>query len=135
MKQVGYVVQVDEEVKIRVARESACGGNCGACHGCPSGAVFITCLNNKEHPFEIGEQVVIEMSSANFLKGTFGSYGVMTICMLLGAILGYAVTKNEITSVLGGVLGLILGAVWMRLMFGKHSQNLTIQRQNEERKQ
>ncbi len=135
MKQIGYVVQVEEDVKIRVARESACGGNCGACHGCPSGAVFITYPNDKSNPFEIGEQVVIEMSSSNFLKGTFGSYGIMTICMLLGAILGYVVTKQEIISVLGGFLGLIFGAVFMRLMFGRHSQNLTIKRQNEKRKQ
>lgn len=135
MEQIGYVVETGDTIKVRVMRESACGGNCGACHGCPSEAVLITYPNEKDNPFEIGEQVVIEMSATHFLRGTFGSYGVMTVCMLTGAILGYVFSKQEIVSIAGGFAGLMIGAVFMRLLFGRHTQTLKIKRQNEERKQ
>lgn len=136
MEQTGYVVEVlGTDVKVRVMRESACGGNCGACHGCPSGAVFVTCANDADAPFMVGEEVVIEMPTKQFLGGTLGSYGIMTFCMLLGAILGYLLTKHEAVSVLGGFWGLTAGILLMRVCFQGHQAAIKVKRQNEIRKQ
>lgn len=131
MEQIGYVVEIKEEVKIRVMRESACGGNCASCHGCPSGVVFVRCPNDPSNPYFVGEQVVIQMPTAEFLGGTFGSYGTMSISMLMGAILGYAIFKQELISVFGGFLGLILGVFLVRIFFLKRRQNLIIKRQDK----
>ncbi|MEE1013759.1 MAG: SoxR reducing system RseC family protein [Clostridia bacterium] len=136
MEQIGYVVEVlGTDVKVRVVRESACGGNCGACHGCPSGAVFVTCANDIDVPFMVGEEVVVEMPAKQFFGGTLGSYGIMTLCMLLGAILGYLLTKYEAVSVLGGFLGLVVGILLMRVFFQGRQAAIKVKRQNEMRKQ
>ena len=136
MEQTGYVVEVlGADVKVRVMRESACGGNCGACHGCPSGAVFITCANDAGTPFKVGEEVIVEMPTKQFFGGTLGSYGIMTLSMLFGAILGYLLTKHEAVSVLGGFLGLTAGILLMRVCFQGHQTGIKVKRKNEIRKQ
>ena len=44
MEQTGYVTKVsDGRIKVRVIRESSCGGNCVSCKGCPSGIQLIEC--------------------------------------------------------------------------------------------
>ena len=44
MEQTGYVTKVsDDRIKVRVIRESSCGGNCVSCKGCPSGIQLIEC--------------------------------------------------------------------------------------------
>ncbi|MBQ2614159.1 MAG: SoxR reducing system RseC family protein [Clostridia bacterium] len=132
MMQTGYVAKIESgTVKIRVMRESACGGNCASCHGCPSGTVFVTGNDNPADPFVIGEEVLIEMPSKKFFSGMFGSYGVMALGMLLGASAGYGLTDTEGFSVLGAFLGLAVGAVLMRLLSKKREDGIRIIRQKE----
>ena len=135
LDQIGYVMQTsEEEVKIRVMRESACGGNCGACHGCPSGAIIISYPNDPKHPFVIGEAVTITMQTREFLAGTLRSYGMLTICMIVGAILGYWLSKTEIISILGSFFGFILGTFFMQRISKKHKETIRVKRQNEGQK-
>ena len=132
MEQIGCVAQVNEkEVKIRVMRESACGGNCGACHGCPTGAVLISYPNDPINPFVVGETVVITMASSQFIEGTLYSYGLLTLTMILGAILGYCMTHMEIISVLGAFGGLTIGVLLMRYVTAKKTGTFYVKRQNE----
>lgn len=132
MEQVGYVVASQNgQVKVRVMRESACGGNCVSCKGCPSDSVFISCMDDKDSPYQIGEEVLITMPAKHFLNGTFGSYGLMTACTLAGGILGYILSKIEPISVLGAVVGLILGASLMRLLFRNYTSGIQIARRKE----
>ena len=130
MEQIGYVTQIDDhEVKIRVMRESACGGNCGACHGCPSGAILVTYPNDPEHLFFVGETVVIEMPTGKFLGGTLRSYGVMTLAMILGAILGYFLTHTELGSVFGTMIGFVVGVLFMRWLVHRQVNMICVKRQ------
>ena len=132
MEQVGYVARIDEtEIIIRVARESACGGNCGACHGCPSDAILVACPNDDKQPYFIGEEVRLRMPSETFLSGTLLSYGLMTVAMLLGAILGYVVTNAEFGSVLGTFAGFAVGVLGMRWASRWHRDTIQVIRQNE----
>lgn len=132
MTQTGYVAKIESgTVMIRAMRESACGGNCASCHGCPSGTAFVTCKDDLASPFVVGEEVLIAMPSKKFFSGMFGSYGVMALGMLLGASIGYGLTHTEGFSVLGAFLGLAVGAALMRLLSKKRENDIQIIRQKE----
>lgn len=114
MEQTGFVAELcGDKVKVRVDRESACGGNCAGCHGCPNHAVLITCANDMENPYELGEKVQVVMSTGTFFSGMFLSYGILILMVLLGAVVGFCLTRLEGVSVLGAFLGLLLGGGWV----------------------
>ncbi len=123
MKQTGYVAKIEDGMaKIRVERESACGGNCAGCHGCPQNAVFVSCPDDPKKPFLIGEQVLVTMPTNQFFMGILQSYGVFIVSMILGAVLGFIFIGNEGASVLGGFFGLLFGG-WLVHLIGKHTPN------------
>lgn len=129
MKQVGYVTYAsDEEIKVRVDRTSACGGNCAGCHGCPSDAVIITAKNDANPPYQVGEEVKIIQKNSIFFTGTFGSYGLLSACILLGIVIGYYITRQDIYAVFGGLIGFGIGALMMKLLFRKHRRDFQIER-------
>lgn len=116
MKQYGYVTEVlDNKVKVRVIRESSCGGNCVSCKGCPAEAVIVDCTANES--VCIGEKVALIMKDTDFYKGVFWGYGQSVLMMLIFAILGYALFKTEAASVLGAVLGLVFGIGLAKIVF------------------
>lgn len=117
LRQYGYVTAVvGDTVKIRVDRQSACGGNCGACHGCPSDAVLIEQKNDPDRPFSVGERVILVMPSRSFFSGLLQSYGALAVSLFGGAILGYLIGRTEGGCVLGGFLGLLIGGAVMTLL-------------------
>ncbi len=129
MKKTGFVTEVlKDTVKVRVVRESACGGNCAGCHGCPSDAVIIECKKDGVTEFDVGDAVTVEMPNSSFFGGVLISYGLMTFTMIIGAIAGYVIFKNEIASVLGGFLGLTVGIALMKVLAKKQKIEITIKR-------
>lgn len=129
MEQTGFVAErCGDRVKIRVDRESACGGNCAGCHGCPQNAILITCADDIDHPFALGEKVQVVMSTGTFFSGMFLSYGVLIVTVLLGAVLGFYLTRSEGFSVLGAFLGLLLGGGWVSLCSRKFRANMVAKR-------
>lgn len=129
MEQEGFVAELcGEKVKIRVDRESACGGNCAGCHGCPQNAVLITCANDVEHPFSLGEKVQVIMPTGSFFSGLFLSYGVLILTVLLGAVLGFFLTNSEGFSVLGALFGLFLGGGWTTFYSRKFRADVKVKR-------
>lgn len=132
MRQQGCVVQADEtKITVRVMRESACGGNCSMCHGCPSDAILVSCPNDKTHPFSVGETVLLEMSGKSFLSGTLKSYGLLTLTTVLGAGMGYWRFATELASVVGMLVGLLTGTALM-CVFAKKEEKFVVKRQNKE---
>lgn len=129
MEQIGYVVDKNAEIiTVRVMRESACGGNCVSCKGCPSDAVLVTCADDSQNPYAIGEEVLVLMETSRFVLGTFGSFGLLTAWILAGGIVGYYFIQTEVSSVIGAVAGLFLGTCFMKILFKKHTTNLKIKR-------
>ena len=117
MENKGFVTEVSGDiVKVRVVRESACGGNCAGCHGCPTDAVIVECKINNDTLFNVGDEVIVTMSRKSFFQGVFVCYGLMTILMILGAVAGYSIWRSEIASVLGGFLGLAVGGIFMKII-------------------
>ncbi len=129
MEQIGYVSAIENGIaKIRVERESACGGNCGACHGCPSTAVFVTYPDDKDRPFRVGETVKVLMPTGKFFGGMMKSYGILIITVIVGAILGYCVNFTEGFSVLGAFLGLLVGGVVVHILSKKSHSGIVVKR-------
>ncbi len=129
MKQTGYVTFAsDTEIKVRIDRASACGGNCAGCHGCPSDAVIITAKNDANPPYQVGEEVKSTQKNSRFFAGTFGSYGLLTACILIGIVVGYYIAGQDIYAVFGGLVGFGLGALLMKLLFRRHQSDFLIER-------
>ncbi len=117
MKQYGFVVEkCENSIKVRVDRESSCGGNCVSCKGCPSSAVILECNGDPE--LQKGDRVLLVMPNRKFYGNLFLGYGQIIIWMVAGAVLGYCLFKSETASVLGLVSGLAVGLVIARFFFG-----------------
>ena len=133
LRQYGYVTAViGDTAKIRVDRQSACGGNCGACHGCPSGAVLIEQKNDPGRPFFIGERVILVMPFRSFFSGLLQSYGTLAVSLFGGAVLGYLIGRTEGSCVLGGFLGLLIGGAVMTLLQKKRFLPVRVLREEAE---
>ncbi len=127
MKQIGWVVQKEgRTVKIRVERDSACGGNCAGCHGCPQNAIVFSYPDHPDAPFQVGEQVCVVMPTRKFFGGIFQSYGILILGMLLGAIVGYCWTGKDGGAVLGGFIGLGLGGFLVYRIAKNRSTGITV---------
>ncbi len=127
MIKTGYVIGADEKiVKIRVHRESACGGNCAHCNGCESGEVVIEAENIIGA--KIGETVKILMEDKAFLKNTLWGYGALVFALILGGILGYEIFKTDFASAICAFsfLGIVL--LIYRIGFKNHKTNIKIER-------
>lgn len=116
MEQTGYVVELTENgAKVRVDRESACGGNCVSCKGCPSSAVIVEC--SLAEKVEAGDMVKLTMQNSKFFKNAALGYGLLVILMILGAVVGYCTYKSEGASVLGAAIGIAIGLVTLKFAF------------------
>lgn len=116
MKQYGYITEVlNDTIKVRVIRESSCGGNCVSCKGCPTDAVIIECDKNDDYC--VGEKVGLIMNDKTYYKGLFWGYGLLILLTVILSVLGYYLFKTELASVLGGGIGLILGLLLSKLIF------------------
>ena len=116
MKQYGYVTEINDNIiKVRVIRESSCGGNCVSCKGCPSEAVIIECEKNEDYC--LGEKVCLLMNDKTYYKGLFWGYGQLILLTVILSVLGYCIFKTELSSVLGGGIGLTLGILISKLIF------------------
>ncbi len=116
MKQYGYVTEVFENtIKVRVIRESSCGGNCVSCKGCPANAVIIECEKNDD--YYSGEKVCLIMNDKSYYNGLFWGYGQLILLTVILSVLGYYIFRSEASSVFGGTIGLVLGLFIAKLIF------------------
>lgn len=116
MVQTGYVVELTESgAKVRVDRESACGGNCVSCKGCPASAVIVECTVAEE--VNVGDEVELTMPNGSFFKNAALGYGLLVALMILGAVIGYCAFKSEGASVIGAIIGIVLGLLALKMGF------------------
>ena len=112
MEQNGYVISSDEKtVKIRIDRESACGGNCAHCKGCSSEMIF---EYENSCGCKAGETVKVLMDDKNFLKKSFLVYGLLIISLIMGGILGYLLFESEVMAALFSVVSLTVVLLMLR---------------------
>ncbi len=116
MVQTGYVTELTESgAKVRVDRESACGGNCVSCKGCPTSAVIVECIAAED--VNVGDEVELIMRSGSFFKNAALGYGLLVVLMIMGAVIGYWAFKSEGASVLGTAVGIVLGLLGLKVGF------------------
>lgn len=116
MIQKGYVTEVGEEfVKVRIERESACGGNCASCLGCPAEAKIIECPYTGK--LVKGDRVELVMKDGRFFKNIFWGYILPVILAVGGAAGGFTIFQKEGASVLGAAMGIGLGLLAARFVF------------------
>lgn len=115
MEQIGYVVKLcGDKIKVRVERESSCGGNCASCKGCPSNAVIIECA--APQAVKVGDTVKLVMRTKSFFANAAVGYGFPVLLMIIGAIVGYYMGKSETASVFGVILGLAAAMVLLKIL-------------------
>lgn len=118
MEQKGIVVRIDGgNAKIRIDRQSMCGGNCASCKGCPSEVVLITVENNLG--LSIGDEVILTSDTKGVLLAAFVGYVGLSVCLIGGAVLGYIWGGTEVMATLGAVLGIGAGFLALKLIYSK----------------
>lgn len=127
MENIGIVTQIkDGTAKVRIDRESACGGNCSSCNGCPSGAVIIDIENAEE--LKVGDKVKLTLDNKEFLKSALIGYGVMVVFMVVSAVLGYMFLNNESASVICGLFGLVIGFFILKVIYRNQTEKYSVEK-------
>lgn len=110
---------------VEATRQSACG-SCASNKGCGTSALSklfvgktsrIRVLNQINA--EIGEQVVVGLDEAAFLRGSFAMYLAPLVGLIGGGLLGQLGAQTtghhaELMSALGALTGFALGLLWLR---------------------
>lgn len=118
MEKIGVVVEAtDKKIKIKVARDHACGGNCAQCLSCAGREIYVEADNTDG--FNQGEQVRILMENPVFYKRLLGGYALPSIMFIVGVILGYAAFSSEALSALSGAF-LLAATVFCQKIFFKN---------------
>lgn len=116
MEQTGYVIESKNGIaKIRVNRESACGGNCVSCSGCPANAVIVEAEDNIG--LRKGDMITLYEDSRKVIKYAIIGYGFMALLLVIGAYIGYMITKRDIMALISAAVFLLVGFLIVKLIF------------------
>lgn len=125
MEQTGYVVESKNGIaKVSVDRESACGGNCVSCKGCPTSAVIVEAKDTIG--LSRGDAVTLYEDTGKVIKYALIGYGLMAALLCIGAVIGYMVTKSDIMSLISAAAFLLVGFVIVKLAFKNVSSETVI---------
>jgi sigma-E factor negative regulatory protein RseC len=116
------VLSVDnDQVWVETERQSSCGA-CAVHKGCGTavlGKVFgarrMRVQARSQIPLQIGDEVIIGVEENALVKGSLAVYVVPLLMMFLGALCGNWLSSSEHVSVIMGILGLLVGFLWLRL--------------------
>ena len=116
MEQTGYVVSVSGgAAKVRVDRESACGGNCVSCKGCPASAVIVDVAD--ELGLRKGDVVTLYEDTKKVIKYAAIGYGLMAVLLVVGAVVGFILTQRDIMAIIGAAVALLVGFLIVKIFF------------------
>lgn len=134
MKNKGIISEINgKKAKIKVLRESACGGNCASCSGCELKNHFIDADIEKEFDFspKVGDSVQITMDDKLFYTYAILGYGIFIVLLIAGAVLGWNFYKNENSAIFGGALGIVVGFCVIKLIFKNKKTGLKVSKTEE----
>lgn len=128
MDQIGIVAEANAKTaKIRVARESACGGNCASCNASCGGKNGFYLVENTEQ-LQTGDRVRLRMSGKNFIRQAVLGYGLLVLALAGGIGAGYWVTKADGPALLIGICVFLAAILCQRFWYSKHPQNIKIEK-------
>jgi sigma-E factor negative regulatory protein RseC len=105
---------------LEIERRTACG-LCGQKRGCGN-ATWGKMLGHDSHDFtaenqinaKVGDSVVVGIDEQAVLNSAFFLYVVPLLGLLIGTLLTDYLFKNQFYVILGAVLGLVLGFLWVK---------------------
>jgi len=105
---------------LEIERKSACG-LCGQTRGCGNsiwGKLFAhhsTAFKAQNHiNAKVGQSVIVGINESALLKSALLLYILPLITLFLGAILATKINSGDASAMIGAVVGLILGLVWVK---------------------
>ncbi len=112
--------RVDALATLELERRTACG-ICGQKRGCGN-ATWGKLLGHNTHAFtaenrinaNVGDSVVIGIDERVILSSVFYLYVVPLIGLTLGTMLAELLFHNQLYVILGAILGLTLGFLWVK---------------------
>jgi sigma-E factor negative regulatory protein RseC len=121
MKEIGRIIEVNNDTaKVLIARHAACG-DCGACQvGRENLNMILTAENTiNGNP---GDTVEIELKTENFLFASFIMYGIPLLGLIIGLLggyysggaLGYDESKSQVIAAVSGLLILTMSYLGIR---------------------
>ena len=123
----GDVIEVnDKTAKIRIHRESSCGGDCGRCGGCNADEIIVEVENTLN--LQTGETVNVKMNNKKFILSAVLGYGILVAVMIFGGILGYEAFNSEIASILFTLGFLAISLVVIRHSFKNKKSDIKVER-------
>ena len=127
LEKIGVIAEATEKkMKIKVARDHACGGNCAQCLSCAGRELYLEADNTGG--FKAGEQVRILMEDPVFYKRLLGGYALPTVMFVLGVILGYMLSKSDAASALSGIVLLFATIFCQRIFFKNKSRAFRVEK-------
>ena len=131
MINVGKITELsDKTANIKIMRDSACGSNCQSCGGCELKDHYIEADIKTEFLYtpKVGDSVEIHLDNKTFYLYSVLGYGVFIVLLIFGAVVGYLKFKTDDASILGGILGLFSGFVFLKIFFKNKKAAYKIQK-------
>lgn len=119
----------DSQATLEIERRTACG-LCGQKRGCGN-ATWAKLLGHNSHIFtaenpvnaNVGDSVVVGIDEQAVLNSAFYLYVVPLIAMSIGTVLADSFFNNEFYVILGAILGLLIGFLWVKGHLIGHSKS------------
>lgn len=123
MDAIGIVEAIEKDkIKVKIPRESACGGNCAECRVCTVKDTEITVENTIGAI--VGDRVRLIADDSVFVKRAAIGYLVLTALLILGGVVGSKI-GGEWMSFLCALSAVLLGLVVFRKCF-KRDIDITV---------
>lgn len=118
----------DEDVWVETQRRSACG-QCAANKGCGTATLSkvlgnkrsqVRTLNPKATKVVVGDEVIIGIQEQALVRGSLAIYALPLLSLFLFGLLGDVLStqllmqNQDVLPIFFGVLGLMLGFLWVR---------------------
>ncbi len=105
---------------LEVVRKKACG-LCGQTRGCGN-AIWGKLFAHKQASFkaenninaQVGDHVIVGIDERAVMKSALYLYVVPLVTMLAGAILASQIVRSDLVAIVGAIVGLVGGFVWVK---------------------
>lgn len=122
--ETGRIVAIEPEgLWVETIQQSTCG-NCAAQKGCGQSVLakltghtsylWVLLEGRDSKDYQLGDQIQLGVPEEVVVKGSLFVYLLPLLAMILGSGLAHSAFASEGASILGGLLGLVLGGVLVR---------------------
>ncbi len=110
----------DSTATLEIERKAACG-LCGKTRGCGN-SIWGKLFAHQSTAFKaqnrinarVGDSVIVGINERALLKSALLLYILPLVTMMIGAILVNEMTHNNVGSITGALIGLVIGLIWVK---------------------